>query len=314
LATTVGLEVGCALAGYRIERLLGRGGMSAVYLAHDLRLGRKVALKVLAPDLSLDEGFREEFGRESRRVASLDHSGIVPIYEAGEEDGVFFIAMRYADEGDLGTLVRRDGPLEPRRALEIVSQTATALDLAHARGLVHRDVKPANILLAREDGASRGDHVYLSDFGLSGAPSEIGLADIGFSGTANYVSPEQIARHPVGARGDVYSLGCVLYESLTGEVPYRSHSSLAILWAHVHDPPPSASRRRPELPEAIDAVLAKAMAKDPGDRYEGCRQFVAAARDVLAAEDRLDVRGRLSHWKKKLAIVAPLALPSSRRR
>ncbi len=276
-------RIGTELAGYRLTALLGRGGMSAVYLAEDRRLGRKVALKLLARELSEDERFRRRFLRESRLAASIDHSNIVPIYEAGEADGALYIAMRHVDGADLRELLAREGPLEPKRALALLTQVADALDAAHEHGLVHRDVKPSNVLLARESGR---EHCYLSDFGLTKGSASMGdLTDAGhLMGTIDYVAPEQLEGGPLDGRADVYALGCVLFECLTGEVPFRRDSDLAVLWAHVQDPPPSAQERRPALSAAIDAVIAKAMAKDPEERYASCAELVAAARVALAGE------------------------------
>ena len=282
MSSPVGTDarVGTELAGYRIEALIGRGGMGVVYRAEDLRLQRKVALKLLPPELSGDESFRERFIRESRLAASLDHQNIIPIYDAGEAEGVLYIAMRYVEGTDLKTLVQRGGALEPARALSVLGQVASALDAAHARGLVHRDVKPANILLATEPGSETADHVYLSDFGLTKATgSGTRLTQTGqFVGTIDYVPPEQIQGGEVDGRGDLYSLGCVLYECLTGETPFRRDSEVAVLWAHVQDEMPPVTSRRADLPPGLDAVLGKALAKNPDDRYASCRDLVAAAR------------------------------------
>src|SRR5262245_11714971 len=257
--------------------------MGVVYLAEDLRLGRKVALKLLTPALAEDEGFRERFLRESRLAASLDHQSIVPIYDAGESEGVLYIAMRYVEGSDLGALLRQEGTLEPARALAIVSQVASALDAAHARGLVHRDVKPGNILIADEPGADDGDHVYLSDFGLTKATgSGTRLTTTGeLVGTVDYVAPEQIEGTGVDGRADVYALGCVFYECLTGEPPFRRDTDLAVLWAHMQSEAPRVSEHRADLPATIDPVVEKALAKSPDDRYGTGREFVAAARSAL---------------------------------
>jgi YVTN family beta-propeller protein len=276
-------RVGTELGGYYVEALVGRGGMGVVYRAEDRRLGRKVALKLLPPELADDEGFRDRFLRESRLAASLDHQSVIPIYDAGEADGLLFIAMRYVDGTDLRTLLKQEGALEPARTLAILAQVASALDAAHARGLVHRDVKPANILIAGDTGPEREDHVYLTDFGLTKATgSGTRLTATGqFVGTIDYVPPEQIRGTELGGRGDQYALGCVLYECLTGEPPYQRDSEVAVLWAHVQDEPPRATDRRAELPTGIDSVIAKALAKDPDDRYGTCRELVAAARAEL---------------------------------
>ena len=275
---SVGLDprVGTELVGYRIEAVLGRGGMGVVYLAEDLRLKWKVALKLLAPELAADERFRERFLRESELAASLDHPNVIPIYEAGEAEGVLYIAMRFVEGTDLKTLLGREGRLESRRTLALVGQVAEALDTAHEHGLVHRDVKPGNVLLVSLGGR---EHCYLSDFGLTKATSsDSGLTETGqFVGTADYVAPEQIDRRPVDGRADVYSLGCVLFECLTGEPPYKSDRLMATLWSHLNASPPRASERNAELPAGLDPVLARALAKDPADRDATCRELVADA-------------------------------------
>ena len=273
-------RVGGEVAGYRIERLLGRGGMSVVYLAEDTRLGRKVALKLLAPELAEDERFRERFLRESKLAASIDHSNVIPIYEAGEADGLLFIAMRYVEGTDLKELLAEEGKLDPARAIALASQIAEALDTAHQHGLVHRDVKPANVLITKHGGR---EHCYLADFGLTKqSGSDTGLtATDQFVGTPDYVAPELIEREPADGRADQYSLACVLFECLTGEAPYRGESLMGTLWAHVNDPPPTVSALRSELPPETDAALARGMAKNPADRYPTCHELVEAARDAL---------------------------------
>ena len=300
-------RIGTEIAGYRIERLLGRGGMSVVYLAEHLRLKRKVALKLLMPDLAEDERFRERFLRESHLAATLDHSHVIPIYDADEAQGLLYIAMRYVEGTDLKTLLVREGPLEPRRALALVSQVAGALDAAHERGLVHRDVKPGNILLTEESGA---EHVYLADFGLTKeTSSESGLTETGhFVGTADYVAPEQIDRRPLDARADVYSLGCVLFECLTGEAPFRSERLMAVLWGHLNEPPPSVSERNRDLPPGLDAVLVRTLAKDPEDRYATCRELLAAARAELgmSAELPAPAAALIRQWKWPLIATAAI--------
>src|SRR5919198_4595752 len=280
-----GVRIGGELAGYRIQGVIGRGGMSVVYLAEHVGLGRKAAMKVLAPELSEQEGFRERFIRESRLAASIDHPNIIPIYDAGEHEGLLYIAMRYVESTDLKAYLREFGPLEPRKAVSIVGQVASALDTAHARGLVHRDVKPGNILIATGLGVEALDHAYLADFGLTKqALSVSGMTATGqFVGTIDYCAPEQIKGEAVDGRADVYSLGGVLHECLTGAAPYKADSEVAVLWAHIQGKPPKVTTRRPELGPGIDDVLAKAMAKEPRDRYATCGELARDARSELGA-------------------------------
>jgi WD40 repeat protein/tRNA A-37 threonylcarbamoyl transferase component Bud32 len=277
-------RVGTELAGYRIETLLGAGGMSVVYLAEDLRLKRRVALKLLAADLAEDESFRNRFLRESELAASIDHPNIVPIFEAGTTADLLFIAMRYVEGSDLGNRLRHGG-LEPGEAVGILAQVASALDAAHARGLVHRDVKPSNVLLDRGARPDGSDHVYLADFGLTKRVSEKTGADEGhLLGTIDYLAPEQVAGDEIDGRADVYSLGCVFYECLVGQPPFRGDSDLAVVFAHLEAGPPEPSAVRPELPAALDAVIATALAKEPEQRYSSCRAFAQAALAVAVDE------------------------------
>jgi serine/threonine-protein kinase len=264
----VDLKPGTEVAGYRIERTLGRGGMSVVYLAEHDWLQRKVALKVLAPQLAEDERFRERFVRESRLAASLDHPNVIPIYEAGASGGDLFIAMRYVEGTDLRSLLHESGALEPARAVDIVRQVAAALDAAHEQGLVHRDVKPGNVLLARQRGSEAGEHVYLSDFGLTKrSASDSGITGTGqFVGTLDYAAPEQFKGGTPDARTDVYSLGCVLFECLTGRPPYQAEIDAGLMYAHLQQDPPTVTAELPDLPRGIDAVVATAMAKAPAER------------------------------------------------
>jgi WD40 repeat protein len=300
-------RVGTELAGYRIESLLGLGGMSVVYLAEDLRLKRKVALKLLAAGLAEDESFRDRFLGESELAASIDHPNIIPIYEAGTTEDLLFIAMRYVEGRDLRDRLQ-SGRLDPADAIGILAQVASALDAAHARGLVHRDVKPSNVLLdigARPDGS---DHVYLADFGLTKRVSEeTGIAeDGGLMGTIDYVAPEQIAGDEIDGRADVYALGCVLYECLVGQPPFRRDSDTAVVFAHLETEPPAPSRERPELPEALDAVIARALAKDSGERYPSGREFARAALAVAVNEASrvlVDVASRAAAGRSDLSEV-----------
>jgi hypothetical protein len=276
-------RIGSELAGYRIEAPLGRGGMGIVYRAEHVRLGRKVALKLLAPELAENQGFRARFEHESRLAAVLDHPNIVPLFEAGEADGLLFISMRYVDGTDLRELVVRDGRLDPERALAIAAQVASALDAAHARGLVHRDVKPGNILIASDTAPDRPEHCYLTDFGLTkDTSSPVELTATGtFVGTIDYIAPEQIEGATPDGRGDQYALACVLFECLTGHPPFPRDEEISVMWAHLQDEPPTVTAERPDLPAGIDAVIARALAKDPAKRYETCTAMVAAARAAL---------------------------------
>ena len=276
-------RIGTNLGDYRIESLLGRGGMSVVYLAEHIRLKRKAALKVLSPELAEDPTFRARFVSEWERLAQLDHPNIIPVFEAGESDGLLYIAMRYVRSTDLKGLIDQEQHLEPERAVNIVAQTASALDAAHEQNLVHRDVKPANILIAIGSGPEGTDHVYLSDFGLTKhTESQSGLTKTGhFMGTLDYVAPEQISGKSVDGRTDQYALGCVLYQCLTGKVPYPREEETAALFAHLQDPAPRPSDVRPELPPEIDEVIARSMAKQKEDRYASCGDMARAARAAL---------------------------------
>jgi hypothetical protein len=276
-------RIGSELAGYRIEVPIGRGGMGVVYRAEQLRLGRKVALKLLAPELAENQGFRARFEHESRLAAALDHPNIVPLFEAGEADGLLFISMRYVEGTDLRALLARQGPLEPERALAIAGQVGSALDAAHMRGLVHRDVKPGNILIAGDASPDAPEHCYLTDFGLTkDTSSPVELTATGtFVGTIDYIAPEQIEGAKPDGRGDQYALACVLFECLTGHPPFPHDEEISVMWAHLQDAPPTVTADHPELPAAIDAVIAQAMAKAPKERYATCTAMVAAARAAL---------------------------------
>ncbi|MHA5052597.1 serine/threonine-protein kinase [Streptomyces sp. SD15] len=272
--------IGTQIAGYRVEREIGRGGMAVVYCARDLRLERMVALKLLAPEMARNDTFRRRFTHESRVAAAIDHPHIVPIFEAGETDGVLYIAMRYVSGLDLRALLDRDGPLPVETALRIAGQVASALDAAHEHDLVHRDVKPGNILVARGTDSDHPEHVYLTDFGLTKKSLSLtGFTTVGeFVGTLDYVAPEQISGRPVDGRCDLYSLACVVYETLAGGPPFQRDEDIALLWAHQYDQPPALSERRPGTAAAMDDVLARALAKVPEDRYSSCLEFVGALR------------------------------------
>ncbi len=268
------IPIGSEIAGYRIDSLIGRGGMSVVYAAEQVRLGRTVALKLLSGSLAGDASFRERFTRESRLAATLDHPNIIPIFDAGEADGFLYIAMRHVDGLDLGTMIERSGPLPLGQTLFFIEQVAGALDQAHEQGLIHRDVKPANILIA-----TPSDRVFLTDFGVVKQASSQGLTKTGFFlGTFEYAAPEQIEGREVDARTDVYALGCVLYECLSGEPPFKEPTEGKVIHAHLVEPPPKLSTKRPDLPHGINAVIATAMAKAMEDRYPSAGEFARALR------------------------------------
>ncbi|MGX1881715.1 serine/threonine-protein kinase [Streptomyces sp. NPDC055287] len=276
--------LGTQIAGYLVESEIGRGGMAVVYRAKDLRLDRTVALKLLAPELARNDTFRRRFTHESRVAAAIDHPHIVPVFEAGETDGVLYIAMRFVAGQDLRHLLDRQGPLPIVTASRIAAQVASALDAAHAHDLVHRDVKPGNILVAEGTDSDHPEHVYLTDFGLTKKSLSLtGFTTVGqFVGTLDYVAPEQISGRPVDGRCDVYSLACVVHETMAGTPPFQRDDDMALLWAHQFDPPPPLTGQRPDLPAAVDGVLAKALSKSPDDRYGSCLQFVAALRAAAA--------------------------------
>ncbi|MFD5742736.1 serine/threonine-protein kinase [Streptomyces massasporeus] len=272
--------VGQQIAGYRIEQEIGRGGMAVVYRARDLRLERTVALKLLAPELARNDTFRRRFTHESRAAAAIDHPHIVPVFEAGETDGVLYIAMRYVAGSDLRHVLDREGPMPPVTALRVAAQVASALDAAHDHGLVHRDVKPGNILVSSGTDSDHPEHVYLTDFGLTKKSLSLtGFTTVGqFVGTLDYVAPEQISGKPVDARCDVYGFACVVFETLAGHPPFIRDDDMALLWAHQYDEPPPLTGERPDLDPRVDPVFAQALAKSPDDRYPSCLAFVAALR------------------------------------
>ncbi|HTN25423.1 MAG TPA: serine/threonine-protein kinase, partial [Solirubrobacteraceae bacterium] len=282
-------KAGDVFLEHRIEGLAGRGGMGVVYRAREIGLERIVALKVITPALADDADFRSRFVAESKAAASIEHPNVIPVYYAGERDGVLFIVMRFIDGPDLRALVRAQGALDPERAAHIVAQVGAALDAAHAHGLVHRDVKPANVLLGDDD------HAYLTDFGLtkrSATTDGGGLSRAGgWVGTLGYVAPEQIRGGRVDARTDVYALGCLLVYALTGNAPYVGESDEATLWAHLNAPPPSES-----VPPEFEGVVARALAKDPSDRYPsagdlGRAALLAAGRSATSRPERNVARG-----------------------
>lgn len=278
---TADMQPGTQLAGYRIEGVVGRGGMGVVYRATHLHLDRIVALKVLGVELVDSPGFRERFLREARTAASISHPGMVTVYDAGDSDGQLYIAMQYVDGADLGALLREEGALEPRRVVSLLRQIAGALDVAHARGIVHRDVKPANVLIDSE-------LCYLTDFGLTkNISSETMLTARGqFVGTVHYMAPEQVEGAAVDARADVYGLGCVVFHALTCQPPFERESEVSVAMAHLKDAPPTLMSVRPDLPTGLDAVLATALAKRKQDRQASCGELIAELEAALHGAGR----------------------------
>lgn len=280
------LQAGTDIGGYRVMGLIGQGGMGTVYLVEHLESGRRAALKVLAPELAGDEEFRERFLREWQNASSMGHPHIVKVHEAGRERGLQYQAMDYIPGMDLTMLLAVEGALAPSRALAILGPVANALDAVHAAGILHRDVKPGNVIVATDEAGERpgaAPRPYLTDFGLSKNPVTQArplTAPDEFVGTSHYVAPEQILSKEPDRRVDIYSLGCLLYECLTAEPPFSGRSDAEVLHAHVEDPPPKASDKRPELPAALDEVIAKAMAKRPIDRYASCSELIADAREA----------------------------------
>jgi len=281
---TARLDKGTTLDGrFRLDELIGSGGMGAVYAAFDLQQGHRIAVKVLDPRLAADDSLRERFLTESRMASRLTHPNILPVHAHGEDAGRHYMAMPLV-ETDLGALVGRDGALHVTRALNIANQVAWALDVAHAQGLVHRDVKHENVLVAPRRATDEPDHAYLGDFGIAKLDDGPGLTRTGaFLGTASYASPEQSRAEPLDGRSDQYSLACVLFESLTGHAPFPGAGVAEVLAAHRDAPRPRASDLRPELGGDVDAVLAQGLAVDPQARFASCRELVAQARLVAPA-------------------------------
>jgi hypothetical protein len=282
VAGAADLQIGSHFADHRIDAVSGRGGMGVVYRATDLLLERTVALKLIAPDRAQDQGFRDRFKRESKLAASIRHPNVITIYRTGEEAGLLYITMEFIEGTDFRELLAQRGRLEPRLAAAHIAQVAAALDAAHASGLVHRDVKPANVLIA-DDGAV-DPHVYLTDFGVAKrASSASGVTDTGMIvGTLDYIAPEQLHGGPLDARADIYALGCMTYEAITGRVPYPRETHVAKIWAHMNEPPPSVLAAAPDVPAPLDDIVRRAMAKNPDDRYPSAgdlgRAVLAAAR------------------------------------
>ena len=306
MATEPLLGVGSTIGSYRIVAVLGRGGMGVVYRAEDVRLGRHVALKLLSSSLADDPRYRERFLRESRLAASIEHAAILPIYDAGEKDGLLYIAMRFVDGADLAELLRREGPLDPQRAVALVGQLASALDVAHAHGLIHRDIKPSNALIGTDD---EGEHAYLVDFGITqeSASQERLTATGQIVGTLDYLAPERLRGEEVDGRADIYALGCVLFQCLTGQVPFKRDSEAAAIYAHLEEQPPRPSMLRPGLPDALDKVVARALAKDRADRYTTGADLRVAARAALAPEPAAHGRSRLAGLPRR-GLMAALTL------
>jgi serine/threonine protein kinase len=278
------VEVGTEIEGARLTRELERGGMATVYLAEDLASGETVVVKVLKPELARHEQLRRRFVREARYAESLDHPHIVGVRAAGQQDGAHYIVMQYVQGTDLRSQLAREGPLPPADAVGLLSQVADALDTAHASGLLHRDVKPGNVLIASGEGRDPRGYCYLTDFGLSKDPvRDSGALTVRgeFVGSVLYAAPEQILAVELDARADIYSLGCVLYESLVGTPPFPGELAAAVMQAHLENPPPKPSKRRSGLPSRIDAVIARALAKEPGERYGTCRELIEAAARAL---------------------------------
>src|SRR3954471_9731383 len=276
------LRPGEEFAGHRIEGVLGRGGMGVVYRVTDLRLNRAVALKVITPALSADEDFRRRFQRESQLAASVRQQNVVTIYQAGEADGLLFVTMELVQGMDMRALITTRGRIDLPTSAAMVNQIAAALDAAHASGLVHRDVKPANILIAD----AQPLHVYLTDFGLTKrTSSQSGLTKTGlFVGTIDYAAPEQIKGWPVDARADVYALGCVLFEMVAGQPPFRRENEYATMYAHTSEPPPALSSMAAGVTPALDVAVARALAKEPENRFQSAGDFARAVAAAVAGD------------------------------
>lgn len=296
------LRAGRDIGGYRVIELVGAGGMGRVYRALHIPLQRIVALKVIRPEIASDERFRERFRREARLVASIDHPAVVPVYDADEIDGVLFIAMRWVSGSDLRRVLAADGPLDPVRAVRLLTEIAGAVDAAHEAGLIHRDIKPANVML-------EGDRAFLSDFGLARLLAGADAATVtgGFMGTVDYAAPELLDGEPGTGRADIYALGCVLYEMLTGSVPFPIEGLLGKLHAHAHDERPAPTARRPDLPRGLDGVVRRALAIDPAARFSRAGELsVAAERALRTPPARRPVSARERRRWRRMLFIAPL--------
>jgi serine/threonine-protein kinase len=288
-----GFSPGSQFAGYRLEKLLGTGRIATVYRAYHEDMGREVALKVLAPALADDQAFRQRFVRESRLVARMEHPHIIPVYGTGEERGVPYIAMRLVRGGDLSAMVSQDRPMPAARVVAFLSPVASALDTAHEAGLVHRNVTPASMLV--DVGLGRPEHVYLSDFGLARDTRGLTAGDLThpgqFMGIPEYAAPEQITGGELDGRADQYALGCVAYTLLTGSVAYPRDQDIAVMYAQLYDPPPLVTAIRKDLPSTVNQVVARAMEKQPGDRYKSCNAFADALRIALGLPQHTSAGG-----------------------
>jgi serine/threonine protein kinase len=303
--SSIDSRIGDELLGYRLEALIGRGGMGLVYKAYDERLKRNVALKLIAPELAADRRWRERFLKESELAASLEHPNVVPIHIAGEAHGQLVLAMRYISGSDLKTMLAQQRVLEPSRALSLCAQVADALDAAHERGIVHRDVKPSNVLL------DEGGHCYLADFGLTRRvvdQTDGVVSAVPSFGTPAYASPEEIRGEDIGGRADQYSLACLLFECLVGRPPYGGATEFATLYAHLEEAPPSAAALRPQLAAEIDAVFVRALAKEPAERFATCTEFVQAAQLALEPARRRRLRLLVAPAAVVAAAAAAVAL------
>ena len=305
-----GLDPGTTFAGHRIEAVAGTGGMGVVYRARNVVLDQERALKVIAGELSQDSGFRERFRRESRLAASIEHPNLVPVHHAGEEAGRLYLTMRFVDGTTLDEVLVGEGRVDPERAVRILDQVAAALDAAHAGGLVHRDVKPANVLL---EGEARREHAYLTDFGISKlVTAGTELTTTGrFVGTVDYVAPEQIAGEAVDGLADVYSLACVAFHALAGEPPFRRETQIATMFAHANAPRPRLSERAPGLPRGLDDALARGMAQRRGDRFESAGELVDALHTALGTTSATPPRAPV---RARDATAATRAVPAAARR
>ncbi len=308
-----GLAAGSRFAGFEIVRTLGHGGMGIVYLARQARLDRLVALKVIRPELAQDDHFRARFQSESRTAASIESPRVVTVFGAGEHDGLLYVAMRYVPGRDLGRLISARGPLLAEDAARLIAQVADGLDAVHEAGLVHRDVKPANVLVGEPETFGDEPAAYLTDFGLAKlAASTGGLTATGeVIGTIDYMAPEQIENRGVDARTDVYALGCVLFHAVTGRVPFPERESSSKMWAHLNEPPPSVDGGS----VALDPVIRRAMAKDPADRYPSAGDLGRAAVAATGGEAVTEPEHAVGTGEAALAETVPLAVtaPTERR-